>query len=76
VAAKLPKANTDGGIMADESAAINPLIANVQKALIDLIDFTKKRQWAITNYSVLVYAGIFGVAHSFGTSIRPGEKWR
>ena len=60
--------------MSDQSAQINPLIVNIQKTLIELIEFTKRRQWAITNYTVLIYVGIFGVAHSFGTTIRTGEK--
>jgi hypothetical protein len=40
--------------MSQQSPQINPLIVNVQKTLIDLIEFTKRRQWAITNYTVLI----------------------
>lgn len=60
--------------MSQQSPQINPLIVNVQKTLIDLIEFTKRRQWAITNYTVLIYVGIFGLVHSFGATIRTGEK--
>ena len=54
-----------GGFMSNGIKEIHPFIVNQHKALIDLIEFTKKRQWAITNYSVLIYAGIFAVAYNF-----------
>ena len=63
-----------GVLMDDQSAQINPLIANLQKNNIDLIEFAKRRQWAITNYSVLIYSAIFALAHSFDKTIRTGEK--
>jgi hypothetical protein len=48
-----------GALMSDQSAQINPLIANLQKTNIDKIEFSKKQKWAITNYAVLIYAGPF-----------------
>jgi hypothetical protein len=66
---------TMGAPMNDQPEQVNPLIVNQHKAQIDLIEFSKKRQWAVTNYSVLIYVAIFGLAHSFGTTIRTGG-WR
>jgi hypothetical protein len=39
-----------------------PQLANVQNALYSTIQFSKKQQWAITNYVILVYAAIFGLS--------------
>ncbi len=52
-------------LVSDQPTQVNPLILNQQKALMEMIGFSKNRQWAITNYSVLIYAGIFGVAQTF-----------
>jgi hypothetical protein len=45
----------------------NPMVANIQKNLMDILEFSKKQQWAITNYSVLVYAAIFAITHTHAT---------
>jgi hypothetical protein len=60
--------------MNDQPEKINPFIVNQHKAQIDLIEYSKKRQWAITNYSALIYVAIFGLAHSLGQSIMKGER--
>jgi hypothetical protein len=52
------------------------LIVNLQKAQIDLIEFAKKQQWTITNYSVLIYAAIFGVAHAFNAATKAARQSR
>ncbi len=38
---------------------------NIHRRLFDDIEFSKRRQWVITNYVVLVYAGIFYLAGHF-----------
>ena len=54
----------------------NPLIVNIQQSLMDILEFSKKQQWAITNYSVLVYAAIFAIVHTVAAkaAINPVEK--
>ena len=39
---------------------VSPQLANVQNSLYSVIQFSKKQQWTITNYVILVYAAIFG----------------
>lgn len=41
-------------------------ISNIHKSLYDAIVFAKKQQWAITNYVLLIYGAIFGVAKYIG----------
>lgn len=54
----------------------NPMVVNIQNNLMEILEFSKKQQWAITNYSVLVYAAIFAITHADLTpAIRPTEKW-
>lgn len=52
--------------MAEPSPEMTPQVANVHKATLDNITFSKKQQWAITNYTVLIYAGLFGLGKSLG----------
>jgi len=59
--------------MSELPAAMTPQIANIHKATIDGIAFSKKQQWLITNYTVLIYAAVFGLAKSLGT-ISTGER--
>ena len=44
---------------------MSPQIANIHKSIYDALNFSKKQQWAITNYVVLVYGAIFGLSKSF-----------
>jgi hypothetical protein len=48
--------------MDEQSPPMTSQSANVHKAVFDVIQFCKKQQWTITNYVVLVYAAIFGIA--------------
>lgn len=41
-----------------------PQISNVHNATIANIEFFKKQQWAITNYTILIYAALFGLHKS------------
>jgi hypothetical protein len=62
--------------MSDETPApppMSPQIANIHKSIYDAINFSKKQQWAITNYVILVYGAIFGLSKYFGNPT-PCEK--
>ena len=48
--------------MDDEFSAV---ATNLHRRLFDDIEFSKRQQWAVTNYVVLVYAGIFYLAGHF-----------
>jgi hypothetical protein len=41
---------------------LSPQLANVQNSLYSAIQFSKKQQWTITNYVILLYAAIFGLS--------------
>ena len=41
---------------------MSPQVANIHKSIYDAINFSKKQQWTITNYVVLVYGAIFGLS--------------
>jgi hypothetical protein len=41
-----------------------PRLANVQNAIYSVIENSKKQQWTITNYVILVYAAIFGLSQA------------
>ncbi len=44
---------------------MTPQEANVHKALFEVIEFSKKQQWSITNYLILIYGAIFGIGKFF-----------
>src|SRR5690242_10282372 len=44
------------------SGSMPSQIVNVHNSLFAAIQFSKKQQWAITNYVILVYAAIFGLS--------------
>jgi hypothetical protein len=46
---------------------VSPQLANVQNSLDSVIEISKKQQWTITNYVILVYAAIFG----FSQALKP-----
>jgi hypothetical protein len=48
---------------------MSPQIANIHKSIYDAINFSKKQQWVITNYVVLVYGAIFGLSKYFANPI-------
>ena len=41
---------------------VSPQLANIQNSLFSVIENSKKQQWTITNYVILVYAAIFGLS--------------
>jgi hypothetical protein len=41
---------------------LSPQLANVQNSLYSVIENSKKQQWTITNYVILLYAAIFGLS--------------
>jgi|tagenome__1003787_1003787.scaffolds.fasta_scaffold20448045_2 hypothetical protein len=41
------------------------LVANIYKAITENITFSKRQQWAITNYTVLVYGALFALGRGF-----------
>ena len=43
---------------------VSPQLANVQNSLYSVIENSKKQQWTITNYVILVYAAIFGLSRA------------
>jgi hypothetical protein len=52
---------------------MSPQISYIYSAMLESIRVSKRRQWAITNYSVLIYAGLFGLAKNL-TGLNDGEK--
>ena len=67
---------SDQSTQTPPSRSENPIVANIQNNLMGILEFSKKQQWAITNYSVLVYAAIFAITHTeLEPAIRPAEKW-
>ena len=67
---------SDQSTQTPPSGSENPLVANIQNNLMGILEFSKKQQWAITNYSVLVYAAIFAITHTkLEPAISPNEKW-
>jgi len=47
-----------------DTTPLSPQLANIQNSLYSAIQFSKKQQWAITNYVILVYAAIFGLSRA------------
>lgn len=45
----------------EPSPPMTPQVANIYKATSENITFSKKQQWTITNYTVLIYAALFGL---------------
>jgi len=43
---------------------VSPQLANVQNSIYSVIENSKKQQWTITNYVILVYAAIFGLSQA------------
>ena len=50
---------------------MSPQVANIHKSLYDAINLSKKQQWTITNYVVLVYGAIFGLSKYFSNDLLP-----
>jgi hypothetical protein len=48
-------------------------LSNVQNSIYSVIENSKKQQWTITNYVILVYAAIFALSQT----LKPGiiERW-
>lgn len=49
------------------------LAANIYKAITDNIIFSKKQQWAITNYTILIFGALFGISRTL-TKLTSCEK--
>jgi hypothetical protein len=49
-------------------------VANIHNSIYDAINLSKRQQWTITNYVILVYVAIFGLAKYWGNSTTPIEK--
>jgi hypothetical protein len=43
---------------------LTPQLSNVHNSLFSVIENSKKQQWTITNYVILVYAAIFGLSQA------------
>jgi hypothetical protein len=43
---------------------VSPQLANVQNSIYSAIENSKRQQWTITNYVILVYAAIFGLSRA------------
>lgn len=43
------------------------VVANIHRSLYDATNFSKRQQWTITNYVVLIYGAIFGLSR-YGNS--------
>jgi hypothetical protein len=60
-----PKINFE--LMSDPETPLpdlSPQLSNVQNSLYSAIENSKKQQWTITNYVILVYAAIFGLSQA------------
>ena len=44
---------------------MSPQLANIHRSIYDAINLSKRQQWTITNYVVLVYGAIFGLSRYF-----------
>jgi hypothetical protein len=45
-----------------DTTPVSPQLLNVQNSLYSVIENSKRQQWTITNYVILVYAAIFGLS--------------
>jgi hypothetical protein len=59
---------------------LSPQLLNVQNSLYSVIENSKKQQWTITNYVILLYAAIFGLSRwlkspELTTRLTPNERW-
>lgn len=46
--------------------SMSQAVSNIQNSLYSVIEISKRHQWQITNYVVLVYVAIFGLSKSWG----------
>jgi hypothetical protein len=63
--------------MSDQTPSpMSPPVANIHNSIYDAINLSKRQQWAITNYVILVYVAIFGLSKYFDkqTPITPIER--
>ena len=59
---------------------VSPQLGNVQNSLYSVIQFSKKQQWTITNYVILLYAAIFGLSRwlkgpDLASPLSSNERW-
>jgi len=45
-----------------DTTPLSQQLSNVQNSIYSAIQFSKKQQWAITNYVILVYAAVFALS--------------
>jgi hypothetical protein len=59
-----------------DTTPLSPQLANVQKSLYAVIELSKRQQWTITNYVILVYAAIFGLSRLLkDPDLTLNERW-
>jgi hypothetical protein len=55
---------------------LSPQLSNIQNSLYSAIENSKKQQWTITNYVILVDAAIFGLSRALNPPLTPNEsRW-
>jgi hypothetical protein len=54
---------------------VSPQLSNVQNSLYSVIENSKRQQWTITNYVILVYAAIFGLSRLLKPDLTLSERW-
>jgi len=59
---------------AEKKPDMPPQIANIHRSIYDAINLSKRLQWVITNYTVLVYGALFGFSRYFDLTISIREK--
>ena len=47
-----------------DTTPLSAQLSNVQNSIYSVIENSKKQQWTITNYVILVYAAIFGLSQA------------
>jgi hypothetical protein len=57
-----------------DTTPLSAQLSNVQNSIYSVIENSKKQQWTITNYVILVYAAIFGLSRAL-TSLGIIERW-
>jgi hypothetical protein len=63
----------EGRLMSDPDTSPQAL-SNVHSSLYSVIENSKKHQWTITNYVILVYAAIFGLSQAL-KPLEIMERW-
>jgi hypothetical protein len=62
------------GLMSDPETPppdLSPQLSNIQNSLYSVIENSKKQQWIITNYVILLYAAVFALSRWFNSLTLP-----